>query len=87
MAKKSKIGLTDILLFIFIGISILLIVFLWADGIWGGDGDDAPGFVRPTFDDFELGEDVYDNGNQIEATPTKQHRNTHTPEITPTPEQ
>ncbi len=85
MAKNSKDRLKEILLFAFVIVCIALIAFQWVDGIMGDDGDINPGFVRPTLQNFEVDDEDYQNWNQLETTPTKQHRKTHTPESTPTP--
>jgi hypothetical protein len=87
MAKKPKNKLKEILLIAFVIISIVLVVFQWADGIWRDDGDITPSFVRPTFQNFEVGEDAYENWNQLELTPTHQYQKTDTPGITPTADQ
>ena len=85
MAKNPKDKLKEILLFAFVIISIALVGIQWVDGIWGEEGDLTPGFVRPTFENFEVGEDAYENWNQLEVTSTVEHRKTHPPEGTPTP--
>ena len=83
MAQKSKINLKEVLLIVFVVVSVLLVGFQWGEALLGEE-DNSPDFVRPTAV-YEIDESLYQNWNQLDVTPTHQHRRTQYPEVTPTP--
>jgi hypothetical protein len=84
MVKKTKLSLREIFLFGFVIVSVVFVGIQWGQGIIGEE-DHTPDFVRPTAA-FEVDEEMYENWNQLEVTPTHQHQyqDTDTPEPFPT---
>jgi len=85
MVKKSRLNLREMLLLIFVAVSVVLVGFQWGEALLGEE-DNIPDYVRPTAA-FEVDESLYDNWNQMDVTPTLHHQRTQEPKTTPTSSQ
>ena len=65
------------LLLVFVFLCVILILLVWWEGL-SGQGENPPGFMRPTTD-FEFDEDAYQDWNAAEESPESEGTATPTP--------